>query len=507
MNSDEKPTKPAHCVSLPKKIAWGLGGLTNDMVNALMLLAMPIFSLGLGVKATWIGIALALPRIWDAIADPLMGHISDNTRSRWGRRRPYILLGGIGVGLTFAMLWMPNTSWSEAGLLAWFIAMSLLFFTFFTMWNIPWMALGLDLTPDVQERNSVQATRSMFATGAAFIIPWIMPLAIFFGKIAKGDFSNMSAWALKVTEVLNLPEIATFFSGQTYSESIPNEVIGVRTVGIIVGAIMILTAIMSAFFCNESHTVKKAAPKVSFLKSAKYTFKNKHFVGLCVFTALFCGGVVMVGGMGYYINVFFVYGDLPIDEAKEAASHIMGWGGTVGAIASLVAVPIISWCASRFGKKQTLIGGIALIVIGQLIKWFFFVPQNPFLQVWLSILIYPGLILVWTILPSMYADICDRDDLETGTRREGMYSATSAWLLKVGVTIAMAASGWLINVAGIVDSANVQTPEAVFNMRMLFTLLPSIFTLIGGFFVFRYPFTEKDAERVKEQLAERHANA
>ena len=88
MKPAEKPNRPAHCVPLPKKIAWGLGGLTNDMVNALMLLAMPIFSLGLGVKATWIGIALALPRVWDAIADPLMGHISDNTRSRWGRRRP-----------------------------------------------------------------------------------------------------------------------------------------------------------------------------------------------------------------------------------------------------------------------------------------------------------------------------------------------------------------------------------------------------------------------------------
>ena len=475
--SDPKtaPT-PAHLVSIPRKIAWGLGGLTNDMVNALMLLAMPIFSVALGVKATWIGIALALPRVWDAIADPLMGHISDNTRSRWGRRRPYILLGGIGIGLTFALLWMPNTGWSEVGLLTWFIVMSLLFYTFFTMWNIPWMALGLDLTPDVKERNSVQATRSMLAQGAAFIIPWIMPLAFYLGKNNR-------------------------------VEGVADEVIGVRTVGIIVGCIMALTAIMAAFFCKESHVTAKSEPKVPFLKSAKYTLKNKHFIGLCVFTALFCGGVVMVGPMSYYINVFYVYGNLPIQEAKELASKVMAWGGTVGAIASLVAVPIISWCASRYGKKQTLIGGIALIVIGQLIKWYFYVPENPYLQVWLSLIIYPGLVLVWTIVPSMYADICDRDDLETGTRREGMYSATSAWLLKVGVTIAVAASGWLINVAGISDTADVQTPEAVLNMRLLFTLLPSIFTLLGGYFVFRYPFTEKDAELVKEQLAERHAAA
>ena len=106
----------------------------------------------------------------------------------------------------------------------------------------------------------------------------------------------------------------------------------------------------------------------------------------------------------------------------------------------------------------------------------------------------------------MIADICDLDELQTGTRREGMYSATSAWLLKVGVTIAMALSGWLINVAGIDDSADVQDPRAVLNIRLLFTLLPSIFTLIGGFFVFRYPITEKDAERVKELLNERHVD-
>ena len=469
MKSSKNPTRPAHLVPLPKKIAWGLGGLTNDMVNALWVLAMPIFSLGFGVKATWIGFALALPRVWDAISDPLMGHISDNTRSRWGRRRPYVLIGSIGLGLTFALLWMPSAAWSEAGLLAWFIVLSLLFFTFLTIWNIPWTALGLDLTPDVKERNSVQAVRSWFANGAAFIIPAIMPLAFFFGN---GD-----------------------------------EVVGVRTVGIGVGIIMTLAGIMAAIFCKESHIIESTAPKVSFLESAKYTFKNKNFIELCVFTALFCGGVLMVSPMGYYINIFYVYGDLPAQEAKQAASHVMFWGGIAGAITNLVAIPLIAWFANRCGKKSTLIGGIILVIVGQLIKWFFFIPENPYLQVWLSLIIYPGLILVWTIVPSMYADICDRDELKTGTRREGMYSATSAWLLKVGVTIAMAMSGWLINVAGIVDSADVQTPQAVFNMRLLFTLLPSIFTLIGGFFVFRYPFTEKDAEDVKEKLEKRHATA
>jgi glycoside/pentoside/hexuronide:cation symporter, GPH family len=466
MNLFKKASRPAHVVPLTKKAAWGVGGLTIDMVNALWVLALPIFSVGLGVKAAWIGVALALPRIWDAISDPLMGHISDNTRSRFGRRRPYIFFGAIGLGISFALLWIPSRTWSEPALLAWFIAMSLLFFTFLTMWNIPWTALGLELTPDVKERNSVQAMRSWFSTGAAFIIPAIMPLAF---RLGHGD-----------------------------------EVAGVRTLGWIVGGIMTFCAILSAFFCKEK-VQTASVPKISFWQSARYTFRDRRFLSLCAYVSLFCGGILLVSQMGYYINVFFVYGSLPLQEAKEAASKVMFWGGISGAVSNLAAVPMIAWLANRLGKKTTLLIGIVICAIGQLIKWFFFIPSHPYLQVWLSLIIYPGIILTWTIVPSMIADICDFDELENGQRREGMYSATFAWLLKVGVTIAMALSGWLINVAGIVDTVEIQTPAAIWNMRILFTVLPSIFVIIGGLFIIRYPIREKDAEAVKEKLAQRHA--
>jgi GPH family glycoside/pentoside/hexuronide:cation symporter len=144
------------------------------------------------------------------------------------------------------------------------------------------------------------------------------------------------------------------------------------------------------------------------------------------------------------------------------------------------------------------------VAIGQTIKWYFFIPENPYLQVWLSIIIYPGIILTWTLIPSMIADICDFDELDTHHRREGMYSATFAWLPKVGVTLAMALGGWLINAAGIIDTAEVQTPEAIFNIRLLFTLLPTIFVLIGGYFILGYPITEDGAEQVMQQLEARH---
>ncbi len=452
-------------VSVFHKSAWGVGGLACDMVNALWILALPIFSVGLGVKASLMGLALAIPRIVDAVLDPLIGSLSDNTRSRWGRRRPYVLVGGIGMGLCFAVMWMPTKGLSEMGLFTWFTVFSILYFVFFTIWNIPWTAMGLEITPDVKERNSIQAFRGWFATGAAFLLPAVMPLAFYFGK---GD-----------------------------------ETKGVVYVGMIAGGVMILSAISAALFVKERSEFSDL-PRVPFIASAKATLKNRSFLGLCLYAALFCGGVLVVSQMSYYLNVFYVFKDLPLQEAKETSSKIMFWGGIVGAASNLAAVPLIALCANRFGKKSTLLGGIILVAVGQGLKWFGWSPAIPTLQIWLSVIIYPGLILTWTIIPSMIADLCDVDELENGERREGMYSATFGLLLKIGVTIAMALSGWMISVSGVIDTAEAQTPEAIMNLRILFAVLPSVFTLLGGIFILKYPVTEAMAEEVKAKLAERH---
>ena len=457
---------PSHSeVSVSHKMAWGFGGLACDMANALWILALPIFSVGLGVKASLMGLALALPRIVDAVLDPLVGSLSDNTHSRWGRRRPYILVGGIGMGICFAVMWMPNRTWGEMGLFTWFTMLSILYFVFFTIWNIPWAAMGLELTPDVKERNSIQAVRSWFATGAAFLLPTILPLALYFGK---GD-----------------------------------ETKGVVYVGMLAGGIMILSAITSAIFVKERSEFS-ALPRVPFLVSAKATLKNRSFLGLCIYAGLFCGGVLVVSQMSYYLNVFYVFKGLPLQEAKIASSKLMFWGGMVGGISNLAAIPVIALCANRFGKKYTLLGGVLLVAVGQFLKWYCWSPEYPSLQIWLSVLIYPGLILTWTIIPSMIADLCDIDELENGERREGMYSATFGYLLKIGVTIAMALSGWLINVSGVIDTAAVQTPEAIMNLRILFATLPTLFVILGGIFILKYPVTEAMAEGVKEKLEKRH---
>ena len=156
MNDTQKLTRS-------KKSAWSIGSITDVyMTNALNYLAFPIFNMGLGVDPRMLGWALGLPRIWDAISDPLMGNISDNIRTRFGRRRPFILIGAILCAVMFALLWTSAASgWSPTAIGWWFMAMVFLYYTAYTIFAVPWGALGLELTSDYNERTRVQAYRTV----------------------------------------------------------------------------------------------------------------------------------------------------------------------------------------------------------------------------------------------------------------------------------------------------------------------------------------------------------
>ena len=463
MNPHASPPSRVQHIALSQKLFWGVGGLTAAMVNAVMILAMPIYSVGYGVSATLIGLALAAPRLWDAISDPLVGYWSDETRSRWGRRRPFIFVGSILTGLFFWLVWMPPAGWSHSGLLAWFLGMSLLFFTAFTVWNIPWTALGLELSPDPKERTSVQVYRSAFAAFAAFLAPAALPLAFSWGG---GDETKGIVW-----------------------------------VGLLFGLILTLCA-LPGIFCRERFQAS-VKPAGSLWRSAAIAFRNRPFALLCGYTTLYTAGILAVQQMSYYINIYHVFGALPFQEAKEASGMMLFWAGIVGVVAGLVFLPLISPVAARIGKRKTLLWGASLVVLAKASCWFLYTPSNPWLQLIAALLFAPGSAIVWCVIPSMIADLCDLDELQTGERREGMYSALWNWLLKLGAALAMAVSGALINFAGIIDGTGDQTAGAVFNIRLLFAFMPVLCIIVGIVCLWLYPVTERDAEDARDRLLRR----
>lgn len=182
MSHPEEPQNPrgAHVtaaadrVPLGIKIGYACGGMSfNLMVNSIANLAQFVLTVALGVNPAMVGLVLSLPRLVDAFTDPIMGGISDNFRSRYGRRKPFMVVGGIGAGLTFALLWMIPHGWSGNAYFWWFLIVSLIFYLFTTVFGVPWSALGFSLTADYDERTRLMAFNSFWCSVALLSIPWL----------------------------------------------------------------------------------------------------------------------------------------------------------------------------------------------------------------------------------------------------------------------------------------------------------------------------------------------
>ena len=171
-------TAAADRVPWVQLIAYGLGGFVPiALLNSVGQLSGLITNVGLKMDARLVGLALMAPTIWDAVSDPIMGHISDNTRSRWGRRRPYIFFGGIAVAITFVVMWMAPREWGQIAQFWYFVLMLVAFRTAVTMFEIPHGALGMEMTPDYHERTKLFSVKSFVGNAGAMITPWFYMLA------------------------------------------------------------------------------------------------------------------------------------------------------------------------------------------------------------------------------------------------------------------------------------------------------------------------------------------
>src|SRR3989339_189368 len=318
------------------KLAWASGSLANVMMgNVINYLAYPIYVIGLGVSPVFLGWAMGIPRIWDAITDPVMGHISDNTRSRWGRRRPYILIGAILSGVVFALLWMPPVKSGVTFIGYYFFVTTIFFYTAYTIFVVPWSAMGLELTTDYNERTRVYAYNTFIQAAGGLLLGTLWLLSL---KIGSGDVIK-----------------------------------GVRIVGVIFGAYVIITAAIPALFCKPQINVVSQA-KISFIRAISETFKNRVFLLLGGTMFFLLIGLFMVNVFSKFINIYYVFGG----SVEEGAKMDM-ISGFVYQGMGLAFTPVVAQLGVRFGKKKTLIAGLIMIILAYLSTWFLFTPKCPYL--------------------------------------------------------------------------------------------------------------------------------
>ena len=457
-----------------QKAAFGAGHLVNNLLPGALGIFMFFLLTAFGMDPFLAGILGGLPRLFDAVTDPIMGFISDNTRSRFGRRRPYIFAGAILSGVLFAVLWQLDENNSQLYNFWYFLILSLVYLIGNTIFSTPLIGLGYEMTSDYNERTRLMAFSQTVGQIAWMIVPWFWVL------IANPDLFESQA-------------------------------VGVRKLSIIVGAICIVLGVLPAIFCkglDASHMEnRKELSFRTLFSNLKDLFrgivevsKNKPFVKLCGATFLVFNGFQMVASFSFFIIVFYMFnGDYGL------AGNWPAWFSTISAMATaFLVIPIISWMANKVGKRKAFIISTAISIVGYGLKWWGFNPDNPWLIFMPIPLMSFGIGGLFTLMMSMTADVCDLDELENGMpRKEGTFGAIYWWMVKLGQGLALVLGGLVLKVIGFDQNLAQQTTETLTNLRIADIVIPAFTAAIAIWIMWTYSLTEDRAREIKAELEAR----
>ena len=462
----------ARKVPMRQKIAFGVGMLANQMFPAALGVFIIVLVQDLGFAALLWGIIQFAPRIFDAVTDPIMGFISDNTKSKWGRRRQYVFIGGILMGIAYIAMWQIYKDNGVVFNFIYFLLWSLVFYLGLTIFSVPYVAMGYEISEDFHERTQIMAIAQFIGQWAWVIAPWF--------------------WV-----ILYDPQWFPIGADQ-----------GVRELSVWVAVLCTLFAIVPALFIKSKSTLDRTDFKPikaryivlsvrEIFNSAFEAFKIKQFRKIAFATFLIFNSFNVIAAFTFLIIVHYMFNSDPASAGNWPAMH-----GSVGAlITSFLVIPLITIISKKIGKKKAFILSQCISIIGYVLFWFLFIPGKPHLFLYALPFHSFGIGSLFTIMMSMTADVCDLDELETGERREGLLGAVYWWMVKLGFGIAALLSGFILWLVGF-DAENV-TESAITGMRLFYSLLP-IAGVIGAIWIMKsYDITEAKAIEIVTELAKR----
>jgi len=459
-------------VPMGQKIAFGLGMLANQMFPAALGIFMVVLIQNYAFPTWMWGILFFLPRIFDSITDPIMGFISDNTRSVWGRRRQYVLLGALIMGISFAFLWQLYLEDGVSYNFTYFLIWSLVFYLGLTIFSVPYVAMGYEMSDDFHERTNIMATAQWIGQWAWVIAPW-------FWVVMYDD-----DWFGDTTETT-------------------------RTLGIWVAVIFALLAMVPALFIKSKSTKDDESLTPLTLKTIggslkeiienfKEAFKIEQFRKLCFSTFLIYNAFNVVAGFSFFIVVYYLFnGD------AEVAGLWPTLLGSIGALATtFLVIPIVARMSRTIGKKKAFLVSQGISVLGYVMLWFLFIPGKPYMFLFALPFFSFGIGSLFTLMMSMTSDVIDIDELNTGKRREGVFGAIYWWMVKFGFAIAGLLTGAIMTLVGFVPDT-VNSEVSITGIRLFYSGLPILGTLGAMWIMRNYNLTEEKALEISAELVRR----
>ncbi len=542
---------PPHTVDetdAPRKevILYAAGNIENAIANQFFGVINLLMVVAMGISPLLIGLVMSVKTIWDGITDPVMAHITDNTHSRWGRRRPYILAGGVTriLFLLVVIAFFPRTSLlktnaeleaqkravaaatasassntlaaaaAPTGMVAlaatsntaartaaapvmpkkkpgmltsiaegikafrdpanaaqrkviiYMLFVALIFTTLTTVMSVPYYALGIELSPSYNGRTQVVTYRSVIDKIAGLVAPWVAPFC--FLTIFTTALEGLT-WVAVFTVLIGVPS----------------------------------TVLMVMFVRERTHVTvqRKGKLKMGLFKSIWYTMKNVHFLKIFALHQFIGFTNGLFAQIGTFLNIYWIMGSAKSGTAMGAKVGMLAWA------LGFLSLPLLNWACRRFQKHNTLRFAVIWMSIGCVMKWWCMNPKHPEYQYVLPFFFSIGIGSVFAVLNTMMADVTDIDELNTGRRREGMFGAVMAFLTKTVGSLTPVAAGVVLVVSGFDATLEVQTPQTIFNMRLMFSFVPGVMLLLSLLLLWRYPLTAERMAEIKAELLRRRAAA
>jgi GPH family glycoside/pentoside/hexuronide:cation symporter len=463
----EKPKRGG--LSLINKLAFGagdLGAAINASIGGFFLLAFLLDVAKLPPES--VSIIYFIAQFWDAVNDPLIGTLSDKTRSRFGRRRSWMLFAALPFGIAFAMHWFVPAL-DATGLFWYYLVVAILLRTTSTAVNVPYTALTPEMTEDYNERTQLNSFRFTFSILGGLLAFALHPFLVgvfgsyFVTACFFAIFIVLSSWVC-VAGTFELP--------------------------------------------HQDHPASADKEKDSYFKNLAVVFQNRPFV---IVTGIYLLSWLTLQFVQQFLQLYTRY-------FLNAEDQFIAFVGILQST-SLLFLGVWTWVSARIGKKQSYVIGAAIWTVAMFVL--FFVQPD---QVWMVYIIafFAGIgvstayLIPWSMLP----DVVDYDELQTGERREGVYYGFFALLQQVGISIGVSLGSWALGAAGygeptgladicrMVVNEEVCQPESILlPLRIIVSLAPVAMLLLSIPLAMIYPISRERHEEIMQQLEKNRAAA
>ena len=435
-----------------RKLIYGSGDLGFSMNNSIITAFFSVFMVTvIGMPPGLVAIIFIIGRSWDFINDPIIGHLSDRTRTKWGRRRPFLLFGAIPFGLSFILLWLgPN--FNQTGLIIYYSLAYIVYEALATVVYMPYFALTPELTDDYDERTKLTSFRMMFNIIGS-LTAYILPLLII---------------------------------GNDWTQATKQGVLIMAAVAGIIAA----TPILAVFFGTKEKKEYQRETLPKFLPSLKAAFKNRPFVfGAMMYLFTWMTIIVVESNLQFFI--------IHIVQRQSQSMIIM----VSIFVTAIFALPIWNWVSKHWNKRYAYIGGTAFWAVVMMVL-IFMNPETPFwfimiLCILAGIGVSAAQVLPWSIIP----DAIEWEEWQTGERNEGMFYSLITLLGKVGMAIAQPFGLLILQLTNFQEGQGVvQPPSALLGVRLVMGPLPALLLISGIVMAFLYPLSRQEHHKIVEAL-------